>query len=131
MGRTTRQLRGVVAGLLLACRPIGFAHDRVPVLPFADNPDPTQCGIPQPMAAGTFGVLHGRYQDRVVEPEVHLVDSHLRREVVGHVPAGERVAVLAYQDDPELNFYLVRFVDADGPVEGWVPAPYLRLSDPR
>ncbi|MBA2665530.1 MAG: hypothetical protein H0U69_00680 [Trueperaceae bacterium] len=113
-------LLGVGSGLALA-------HDDVPKLPFADNPDPDACGIPQPLGAGFTGVLHANFEGALPEPIVHLVDSHLRRSVTGHVPAGSVVEVSLFQNNPTLDFYFVRWHGPDGWHEGWVPAPYLTL----
>lgn len=129
MKRPTWIPRSLTSVLVVAVASAAFAHDRVPTLPFPNNPDPTLCGIPQPVGEGVTGVLHGRFEGQLIEPEVHLVDSHLRHEVVGHVQSGARIEVLLYQENPELDFYLVRFAGPDGTMEGWVPAPYLRLDE--
>lgn len=105
-----------------------LAHDEVPPLPFANNPDPNQCGIPRMLGEGVLGVLHGEFDGVLQEPIVHLVDSHLRRAVTGHVPAGTVVEVIMYQDNPALDFYFVRWHGPDGIQEGWVPAPYLDIQ---
>jgi hypothetical protein len=104
------------------------AHDEVPALPFATNPDPDLCGIPVPMGAGFVGLLHAEYDGEVQEAPVHLVDSHLRAAVTGHVPAGATVEVVLFQENPELDFYFIRWSGPNGVVSGWVPAPYLDVS---
>ncbi|MDF1524520.1 MAG: hypothetical protein P1P87_17085 [Trueperaceae bacterium] len=108
------------------------AHGTVPELPFGTNPDPDLCGIPVPMGDGFEGVLHATFDGVVQEELVHLVDSHLRAEVTGHVPAGSRVEVALFQENPELDFYFVRWHGPDGIESGWVPAPYLDVAaEPR
>ena len=96
-----------------------------PTLPFADNPDPTQCGIPQPMGEGTTGILDGHYQGRLIEADVILYGSHLRQAIRGTLPTGSRVDVVLYQSNPALDYYLVRGTVDGSRVEGWVPAPFL------
>jgi hypothetical protein len=103
------------------------AHGEVPELPFATNPDPSLCGIPASMGDGFEGVLHATFDGVVQEEMVHLVDSHLRAEVSGHVPAGSIVELVLRQENPELDFYFVRWRGPDGIVSGWVPAPYVDL----
>ncbi|MFN2322754.1 MAG: hypothetical protein ABR510_07335 [Trueperaceae bacterium] len=107
------------------------AHGEVPALPFATNPDPDLCGIPVPMGEGFQGVLHATFEGVVQEEVVHLVDSHLRAQVTGHVPAGTVVDVVMFQENPELDFYFVRWHGPDGPQEGWVPSPYLDVAAER
>ncbi|TVR85034.1 MAG: hypothetical protein EA416_17735 [Trueperaceae bacterium] len=110
--------------------PTPDAPIEVPTFVFDDNPDPDQCGIPQPMGSGYTGTLHGSVDGVVVEPMVHLYDSHLRSEVHGTVQAGSVVEVVMYQSNPVLDFYLVRFRADDGrSVEGWVPAPFLDVHE--
>ncbi len=100
----------------------------VPTFVFDDNPDPDQCGIPQPMGSGYTGTLHGSVDGEIVEPMVYLYDSHLRLEVRGQVRAGSEVEVVMYQLNPVLDYYYVRFGAEDGrSVEGWVPAPLLEV----
>ena len=107
------------------------AHDAVPTLPFPTNPDPDLCGIPVPMGDGFTGVLHATFEGVVQEEVVHLVDSHLRAGVTGHVPAGSVVEVVMFQDNPELDFYFVRWQGPEGNESGWVPAPYLEVAAER
>jgi hypothetical protein len=102
----------------------------IPAFVFEDNPDPDQCGIPQPMGSGYTGTLHGSVDGEVVEPMVYLYDSHLRAEVRGQVRAGSVVEVVMYQLNPVLDYYFVRFRADDGrSVEGWVPAPLLDVHE--
>ena len=107
------------------------AHGVVPTLPFATNPDPDLCGIPVPMGDGFTGVLHATFEGVVQEEVVHLVDSHLRAGVTGHVPAGSLVEVVLFQDNPELDFYFVRWHGPDGTESGWVPELYLDVASER
>ncbi len=98
-----------------------------PALPFGDNPDPSQCGIPQPLGPGVLGEVDGHYQGVLVAPQVYLYDSHLRQAVRGTLPTGSRVTVVLYQSNPMLDFYLVRADTPTGVLEGWVPGPFLRI----
>lgn len=101
----------------------------VPELPFPDNPDPNQCGIPA-LFGGGAGWVNGIYAGNLVEPTVFLYDSHERLHVTGAVPSGTQVQVELYQPNPVLDFYYVRAEMADGPQHGWVPAPFLQLDQP-
>jgi hypothetical protein len=101
----------------------------VPELPFPDNPDPNQCGIPMPWSDYT-GWVNGTYQGQLVQPTVLLYDSHLRLHVTGAVPTGTSVRVQLYQANPVLDFYYVRAETPSGPQQGWVPAPFLQLNQP-
>jgi len=97
----------------------------VPDLPFDDNPDPDQCGIPQPLGDDVRGVVTGRWQGELLFGDVHLYDSHLRAEVTGTVPDGSEVQVLMFQNNPVLNYWFVRWEGPEGAVEGWLPEPFL------
>jgi hypothetical protein len=101
------------------------ATSDVPDLPFDDNPDPDQCGIPQPLGDGVRGTVTGRWQGEPLFADVHLYDSHLRAEVTGTVPDGSEVQVLMFQNNPVLNYWFVRWEGPEGAVEGWLPAPFL------
>ncbi len=101
----------------------------VPELPFPDNPDPNQCGIPTPFGGGAARV-DGFYDGQPVEPTVLLYDSHERLHITGAVPSGTQVRVELYQPNPVLDFYFVRADTANGPQHGWVPAPFLQLDQP-
>ena len=61
---------------------------------------------------------------------VFLYDSHLRRKVVAQAPHGAEIKILLSQSNPELNYFLVKIVGADGPNEGWVPAPFVSFEPP-
>jgi hypothetical protein len=98
----------------------------VPELPFDDNPDPDQCGIPQPLGDGVTGVVTGSYDGRLWFEDVHLYDSHLRGAVTGTVPHGTSVQLVMFQNNPVLNYWLVRWEGAGGTVEGWAPDPFVR-----
>jgi hypothetical protein len=102
------------------------ASTDVPELPFDDNPDPDQCGIPQPLGDGVTGVVTGRYDGRLWFENVHLYDSHLRSAVTGTVPDGTTVELVMFQNNPVLNYWLVRWEGPDGTVEGWAPDPFVR-----
>lgn len=102
----------------------------VPDLPFADNPDPTVCGIPQPYGSDNQAWLTGYYEDELLQPEVLLYDSHSRRSITGRAPSGSEVEVILSQTNPVLNYYLVRTVGLDETQEGWIPAPFLSFDEP-
>jgi len=102
------------------------ASPHVPELPFDDNPDPDQCGIPQPLGDGVTGVVDGTYEGRSWFDDVHLYDSHLRSAVTGTVPHGSVVQLVMFQNNPVLNYWLVRWEGPDGTVEGWAPDPFVR-----
>ncbi|MCB0034569.1 MAG: hypothetical protein KDE51_11140 [Anaerolineales bacterium] len=100
----------------------------VPPLPFEDNPDPLQCGIPVTWTADAPAWLNGVYEDELVRPIVFLYDSHLRLNIKAQAPHGSEVKVLLFQQNPVTNYYLVKIVGADPPNEGWVPAPFLSFE---
>jgi len=102
----------------------------VPTLPFVDNPDPTQCGIPQVWRKVDPAWITGWDQGKLIEPKVALYDSHMRHKVVGWIPDGGRVKILLVQTNPVLDFYQVRSLDLANPQTGWVPAPFLSMSPP-
>jgi hypothetical protein len=75
----------------------------VPELPFPDNPDPTQCGIPVRWGKDDPAWLTGYYEGEMVQPAVFFYDSHLRYSVVGTAPSGTEVRiVLPVQSDTRL-----------------------------
>lgn len=106
--------------------PVTEASTDVPELPFDDNPDPDQCGIPQPLGDDVTGVVTGTYEGRLWFEDVHLYDSHLRSAVTGTVPDGTKVQLVMFQNNPVLNYWLVRWEGPDGTVEGWAPEPFVR-----
>lgn len=113
----------------------GETHERfqivrdpdVPDLPFIDNPDPELCGIPEPFGKPNQAFLNGYYGGELIQSEVLLYDTHLRRSVVGSAPHGTEIEVILYQVNPELNYYLVRTVGLEENSEGWIPAPFVRF----
>jgi len=109
---------------------VGTSSPPVPSLPFADNPDPTQCGIPTPWGKDDPAWVTGLYQGKLVQPLVYLYDSHGRREVVGQIPHGGRVRIVLTQANPALDYYFVRSLDRQPAQEGWLPAPFVVLDGP-
>lgn len=106
-------------------------HHEIPDLPFGDNPDPEACGIPQRWGSDDPAWLDGTWEGELIEPNVHLYDSHLRREVMGRAPSGTQVRVILFQDNPVLNYYMVEVAQPDGSrLQGWVPAPFLSFEEP-
>ncbi len=107
---------------------LGLVRDaNVPELPFADNPDPTVCGIPVQWGSDTPAFLTGIYQGEMLQSEVLLYDSHQRFSLTGSAPHGTQVEILLYQENPVLDFYLVKTIGPD-PQEGWIPAPFLSFD---
>lgn len=103
----------------------------IPELPFEDNPDPEFCGIPQRWGSNDAAWLHGYWEGELIEPVVHMYDSHLRREITGRAPSGTQVKVILFQDNPVLNYYMVEASGPDGEIQrGWVPAPFLEFEAP-
>ena len=102
----------------------------IPPLPFPDNPDKSQCGIPTPWGKDTLAWLDGHYQGQLVQARVFLYDSHSRSRITGSAPTGARVRVVMFQQNPVLNYYFVRTINTGTAQEGWVPAPFLRLEQP-
>jgi len=100
----------------------------VPDLPFADNPDPEQCGIPVSWGTDEIVQVTGYYEGELVQPTVYLYDSHYRYEITGSVPSGSEVRILLYQQNPTLDYYFVETVNSNPPQEGWVPAPFLSFE---
>lgn len=100
----------------------------VPTLPFPDNPDPDQCGIPQQWGQDDPAWLSGYYEGELIQSTVLLYDSHLRKSIIGAAPTGSKVEVILYQSNPVLDYYLVRTLETEEPQEGWVPAPFLSFE---
>ena len=100
----------------------------VPDLPFPDNPDPSQCGIPTQWGTDETAWVSGYYQGELVQPAVFLYDSHQRLSIAGVVPHGTEVKIILYQQNPSLDYYMVKTVDFDSPQEGWIPAPFLSFQ---
>ncbi len=107
-----------------------LASLEIPDLPFEENPDPNECGIPQPW--GTFNNqawLTGYYEGEMIQPVVYLYDSHGRNQIVATAPHGTEVEIVLFQANPVLNYYFVKIPGAPaGQHEGWVPAPLLSLE---
>lgn len=101
-----------------------------PMLPFPDNADSRQCGIPTPLGAAYEGELTGMYDGQLFEPEVRLYDSHARMRVVARIKAGSRVRGVLLVTGPQLNYLLVEARVGGRPLEGWVPQPYFRRGAP-
>lgn len=99
----------------------------VPALPFADNPDPSQCGIPVRWGESGEAWLTGLWEGELIQPEVLLYDSHLRAGVTAGAPHGTEVEIVLFQENPVLDYYFVR-IPGDPGGEGWVPAPFLSFD---
>lgn len=103
-------------------------ESEVPRLPFDDNPDPAQCGIPvQWGASNSTAWLSGNWEGELIQPEVLVYDSHLRVSVTGGAPHGTTVTVVLFQENPVLDYYFVR-IPGDPVEEGWVPEPFLSFE---
>lgn len=100
----------------------------VPELPFPDNPDPNQCGIPTSWGTDESAWVSGYYRGELVQPIVFLYGSHLRLSIAGTIPSGTKVKIVLYQQNPTLDFYLVKTIDFDPPQEGWIPAPFVSFE---
>jgi len=107
---------------------LGSLPVHVPALPFPDNPDPTQCGIPTVWGLDDPAWISGYYQGELVPPMVYLYDSHLRTKVVGQIPHGGCVRIKLSQANPTLHYYLVRSLDLEPIQEGWIPAPFVSFE---
>jgi hypothetical protein len=99
----------------------------VPDLPFDDNPDPNQCGIPVQWGDSGEAWLTGLYEGELIQSSVLLYDSHLRRSVVGSARHGAEAQVVLFQENPVLDYYFVKIPGAQ-PQEGWIPAPFLSFE---
>lgn len=115
----------------LPVSPVEYDIERdpdVPSLPFDDNPDPDQCGIPVQWGnSNNQGWLTGIWEGELIQPEVLVYNSHLRVSVTGSAPHGTKVEIVMYQENPVLNYYFVKIPGEPGQ-EGWVPAPFLSLD---
>ncbi len=101
----------------------------VPDLPFPDNLDPSQCGIPTIWANTELAWVTGYFDGKLVQPTVFLYDSHSRMRITGRIPTGTQVKIKLYQHNPSLDYYLVRSL-THPPQEGWIPAPFLEFESP-
>ncbi len=100
----------------------------VPSLPFDDNPDPAQCGIPvQWGGSNSTAWLSGEWEGELIQPDVLVYDSHLRVSVTGGAPHGTEVTIVLYQENHVLDYYFVR-LSGEPAQEGWVPAPFLSFE---
>jgi len=101
----------------------------VPDLPFPDNPDPDQCGIPVEWGDDDQAWLNGRYDGELIQPTVYLYDSHLRLSIKAQAPHGTEVQVVLYQENPVTDYYMVQIPGREGPESrGWIPAPLLSFE---
>lgn len=100
----------------------------VPELPFPDNPDPSQCGIPSQWSGDARAWLNGYYEGEMVQPIVFLYESHSRLRITSRAPHGTEVTVVLYQINPVVNYYMVRIVGPEGAGEGWIPEPFLSFD---
>lgn len=100
----------------------------VPELPFPDNPDPSQCGIPSQWSGDARAWLNGYYEGNLVEPIVFLYESHSRLHITAQAPHGTEVKVVLYQINPVVNYYMVKVVGSEGTGEGWIPEPFLSFE---
>lgn len=103
-------------------------QDPRPNLPFPDNADASQCGLPTLLGNAYTGTLTGVYQGTLTEPQVRLYDSHARARVLAQIQAGTRVRALLLVAGPQLDYLLVRAVMDGKTLEGWVPAPYFQAD---
>jgi hypothetical protein len=102
----------------------------VPDLPFPDNPDPSQCGIPSQWSKDPRAWLNGYYEGKLYQAEVLLYDSHSRFRITASAPHGTEVQVVLYQVNPVVNYYMVKIIGEDGSTvgEGWIPEPFLSFE---
>ncbi len=102
----------------------------VPDLPFNDNPDPAQCGIPSNWSGDAAAWLNGYYEGKLVQAEVLLYDSHSRLSIKASAPHGTQVAIVLFQNNPVTNYYMVNVFDDSGEKigEGWIPEPFLSFE---
>lgn len=115
---------------ITAQEPIEYQVERdpdVPALPFDDNPDPAQCGIPVQWGDNGQAWLSGIWEGELIQSEVLVYNSHLRTSVTGGAPHGTEVQILLFQENPVLDYYFVK-IPGDTPQEGWVPEPFLSFD---
>lgn len=108
-----------------------FALERdpdVPDLPFDDNPDPSQCGIPQQWGnVDNIAYLTGFWEGDLIQPTVFLYDSHSRLRITAEAPHGTQVEIILFQSNPVLDYYYIETPDGG---KGWVPKPFLSFEPP-
>ena len=80
-----------------------------PPLPFADNPDPTLCGIPT--QDDRRGIAHGEIDGELAGPIIYLYESHARQRITGQIYPGAEVQILLSQSNPTLDYYFVKTVN--------------------
>ncbi len=97
-----------------------------PPLPFADNPDPTLCGIPT--QDDRRGIAHGEIDGELAGPIIYLYESHVRQRITGQIYPGAEVQILLSQSNPTLDYYFVKTVNVEPPQEGWIPAPFVTVT---
>lgn len=83
----------------------------VPALPFANTPDPTLCGIPEP--DGRQGTVTGEYGGKLGRPIVYLYNSHLMNAITDQVYPSTQVKIELRQNNPTLNFYFVKTIGVE------------------
>ena len=102
----------------------------IPPLPFADNPDPALCGIPQPdgrtgvVAGWTGGSEAATARDEII----YLYDGHARQAITGQVFAGTPVNIVLRQSNPALDYYYVETRNVTPAQKGWAPAPFVQVD---
>lgn len=115
---------------LTSLAPVEYEIERdpdVPSLPFDDNPDPAQCGIPVQWGDDGQAWLSGIWEGELIQSEVLVYNSHLRTSVTGGAPHGTEVQIVLFQENPVLDYYYVR-IPGDEVQEGWVPEPFLSFD---
>ena len=95
-------------------------------MPFADNADPTLCGIPEP--DDRHGFATGELEGEIVQPIIYLYDSHARTSITGQIFPGTELQVELRQVNPTLNYYFVRTVNVEPAQSGWIPEPFIRFG---
>jgi hypothetical protein len=114
---------------IFAARIAAERDPNIPDLPFFDNPDPDQCGIPILWGSvNNKAWLTGMYEGELVQPTVLLYDSHLRMQIMAEAPHGTAVTIIMYQQNPVVDYYYVQIDGVDGPNKGWLPAPFLSFE---
>ncbi len=123
VGVEQHQLEPTYAAMIAAQR-----DPRIPDLPFLDNPDPGQCGIPIKWGTNDPAWLTGVYEGELIQSDIMLYESHLRLQINGEAPHGSEVTILMFQDNPYTDYYLVETKDAEAPIQGWVPEQLLSFE---
>ncbi len=113
------------AAQLITTAPTEPLPAEIPAIPFADNPDPTLCGIPEP--DGREGVAHGEVDGELYGPIIYLYESHLRETIIGQIYPGSAVEIVMRQSNPTLDYYFVKTIGIEPVQEGWIPAPFVEV----